>query len=524
MNEVRREQGAGAAADEPLNPTGPNESAEPVQAAVDPRPEPTEAESIEEERRAETEQWIKDQMAGRVAVSEVTAPKAEPEVGEAESDPALRQAQSTEDPAAEDPAEAKSADESADAKSAEESGDAASADEPAVAESGAEPAEAGETAEDQDAEGSAEAEDAAEPEEPPLPAYQRFDVTGTDPDVLAEAAEAARIAIENGECVVLPTDTVYGIGADAFDTDAVQRLLDAKERGRDMPPPVLIGDASLIRALGEDVPELVTPLTEKHWPGALTVIVKARESLRIDLGETRGTIGLRVPDYALTRDLLRQTGPMAVSSANLSGRPSALTCDQAIEYFGNKVAVYLDGGPVASPDGAPSSMVDFSQNDHGELLRSGAISVEVLRETLPEMEDLTAPPEDPEPTEAEAAADAEPTDAAETDAAETDAAETDAAETDAAETDAAPAEAGESTDPEPTDVGPAAEAAAASDESTTSEEPDSSEDIERLIEQHAGEPVPADDAVPADDPVPTDDQDATDDHAAPSPSEASPKT
>ncbi|GAB3756117.1 L-threonylcarbamoyladenylate synthase [Microlunatus parietis] len=481
MNEVR-EQGTGAAADEPLSPPEPNGSAKPAPADAGPRPGPpaTETEPTEEERRAETEQWIKDHMAGRAAVSEVTAPKTDepPEPVEAESDQALRQAEGTEEQAAE----------------------------PAGAVSGAEPDSAlgqaqdteEEPAGDQDAEEPAEDAAEAEPEEPPLPAYQRFDITGSDPAALAEAAEAARIAIENGECVVLPTDTVYGIGADAFDADAVQRLLDAKDRGRDTPPPVLIGDASLIRALADDVPELVGPLTEKHWPGPLTVIVKARDSLRIDLGETRGTIGLRVPDYELTRDLLRQTGPMAVSSANLSGRPPALTCDQAIEYFGNKVSVYLDGGPVASPDGAPSSMVDFSQNDHGELLRAGALSVDVLRETLPELEDLTVPAEEAEAAEAEPA-DAEPTDDN----------PTDAEPTDTEPSDAESMAAGEPVDPEPTDVGPAAEAGTEAKGET--EEPDSSEDIERLIKEHATEPVPADDQ-------------ADDDHVAASPSEATPKT
>src|SRR4051812_12749174 len=97
----------------------------------------------------------------------------------------------------------------------------------------------------------------------PEPAYRRFDCTTGDPVVLAEATEAARTAIENGECIVLPTDTVYGIAADAFSGDAVQRLLDAKLRGRDMPPPVLIAEPSLIRALATDVPDAAKDLVEK---------------------------------------------------------------------------------------------------------------------------------------------------------------------------------------------------------------------------------------------------------------------
>ena len=145
---------------------------------------------------------------------------------------------------------------------------------------------------------------------------------------------------------MLPTDTVYGIGADAFDPDAVQRLLDAKMRGRDMPPPVLIAEASLLRALATEVPEPAKELIERHWPGPLTIICKRQPSLRMDLGDSEGTVALRVPDHALARDILRGTGPMAVSSANLSGRPAAVTCDEALDQLGDQVSVYLDGGPL----------------------------------------------------------------------------------------------------------------------------------------------------------------------------------
>jgi len=223
--------------------------------------------------------------------------------------------------------------------------------------------------------------------EPPV-SYRRFDCTAGDPSHNAEAAEAARRAIEAGECIVLPTDTVYGIGVDAFSAKAVQRLLDAKQRGRDMPPPVLIGESTLIRALAVDVPETAKDLVEKHWPGALTVICRIQPSLRMDLGETEGTIALRVPDHELTREILRRTGPMAVSSANISGRPAALTCDEAIEQLGDSVAVYLDGGPLSDASGAPSTIVDFTRNEDGQVLRRGAISVETLRETAPDLLDV----------------------------------------------------------------------------------------------------------------------------------------
>ncbi|HET9778917.1 MAG TPA: L-threonylcarbamoyladenylate synthase [Propionibacteriaceae bacterium] len=220
--------------------------------------------------------------------------------------------------------------------------------------------------------------------------YRRFDCTGDDPASTVEAYEAAREAITDGECIVLPTDTVYGIGVDAFSAEAVQRLLDAKKRGRDMPPPVLIAEPVLFRTLAVDVPATAQALVDKHWPGALTVICRIQPSLQMDLGDTEGTIALRVPDHELARDILRQTGPMAVSSANISGQPAALTCDEAIEQLGDAVSVYLDGGPLGGAGGAPSTIVDFSRGEDGEVLRRGGISVEKLRETASGLRDLTS--------------------------------------------------------------------------------------------------------------------------------------
>ena len=219
--------------------------------------------------------------------------------------------------------------------------------------------------------------------------YLRYDCTDPADPALGEAAEAARIAVERGKCIVLPTDTVYGIGADAFSPEAVQALLDAKQRGRDMPPPVLIGDASLIRALATDVPDAAHELIAHHWPGPLTVICKIQPSLRMDLGETDGTIALRVPDHEVAREILRRTGPMAVSSANLSGQPAATSCDDAVAQLGSSVSVYLDAGPLPG-SGAPSTIVDFTQSDDGEILRRGALSLEALRALVPDLADLTA--------------------------------------------------------------------------------------------------------------------------------------
>ncbi len=227
------------------------------------------------------------------------------------------------------------------------------------------------------------------------PGYQRFDCTdGSDSAAIAAAAAAARRAVEAGQCIVLPTDTVYGIGADAYNADAVQRLLDAKGRGRDMPPPVLIADPGGIRALTSEVPDQARELVEALWPGALTIICKAHASLRMDLGETRGTVAVRVPDHPLTRELLRQTGPMAVSSANRTGRPAALSCDEAVDQLGDTVGVYLDGGRVHGTGGKPSTIIDFTRSDAGEIVRRGALDLELIRKYLPDVEDLS--PAEPE--------------------------------------------------------------------------------------------------------------------------------
>jgi tRNA threonylcarbamoyl adenosine modification protein (Sua5/YciO/YrdC/YwlC family) len=222
--------------------------------------------------------------------------------------------------------------------------------------------------------------------------YQLFDCADGDSETIAAAVDAAGSAIERGECIVMPTDTVYGIAADAFSPAAVQRLLDAKVRGRDMPPPVLIGEPSLIRALAVEIPQQAKDLVKEHWPGPLTVICRMQPSLRMDLGDTEGTIALRVPDHALARRILRRTGPIAVSSANISGLPPAVSCEQALEQLGANVAVYIDAGPMGGADAMPSTIVDFTQYAGGEILRPGALSIEVIRQTLPDVIDLADPP------------------------------------------------------------------------------------------------------------------------------------
>lgn len=216
----------------------------------------------------------------------------------------------------------------------------------------------------------------------------------TETDEEREAAlDAASQAVRRGRLVVLPTDTVYGVGADAFDPDAVSRLLAAKGRGREMPPPVLVGTKGTLEALATRVPPYVAPLVAEFWPGALTIVCHQQPSLQWDLGETRGTVAIRMPDHDLARALLDRTGPLAVTSANITGQPAAQDADQAIEMLGAAVDVVVDGG--AAPGGVASTIIDAT-GERPRLLRAGAIPVEDLDAVLADLE-LTV---ETEPTDA----------------------------------------------------------------------------------------------------------------------------
>lgn len=206
----------------------------------------------------------------------------------------------------------------------------------------------------------------------------------TETDEEREAAlEAAGQAVRLGRLVVLPTDTVYGVGADAFDPAAVTRLLAAKGRGREMPPPVLVGTKGTLEALATRVPPYVAALVEQFWPGALTLVCHQQPSLQWDLGETRGTVAIRMPDHDLARALLDRTGPLAVSSANISGQPAAVDADEAVAMLGEAVAVVVDAG--AAPGGVASTIIDAT-GPRPRLLRAGAIPVEDLDAALADFE------------------------------------------------------------------------------------------------------------------------------------------
>lgn len=201
----------------------------------------------------------------------------------------------------------------------------------------------------------------------------------SDPEARDQVIEQVAQVVREGKVIVLPTDTVYGVGADAFDKVAVAMVLAAKHRGREMPPPVLVPSTRTVDGLATDVPMYAKILIRQFWPGALTVIVRAQPSLMWDLGETNGTVALRMPDDLLTLQVLSEVGPLAVTSANVTGSPPATTAQEAQEQLGGAVALYLDGGPRT--DSLASTIVDCT-GEEPVVLRHGAITADRLREVL----------------------------------------------------------------------------------------------------------------------------------------------
>lgn len=219
---------------------------------------------------------------------------------------------------------------------------------------------------------------------------QVFDLS--QPEQLLSGMREARMALGRGEVIVLPTDTVYGIAADAFNPDAVAALLAAKERTRQAPPPVLAASVATLQALAEQIPQPVIELFEQFAPGPLTVILPAQSSLQWDLGDTRGTVALRIPDHPLALELLRETGPLAVSSANKHGKPAPATAEAAVEQLSDAVNIFLDAGEVG---GVASTILDATAlcetpPQPARIVRQGALSRELLAEQLG---DLLAPDE-----------------------------------------------------------------------------------------------------------------------------------
>jgi tRNA threonylcarbamoyl adenosine modification protein (Sua5/YciO/YrdC/YwlC family) len=204
----------------------------------------------------------------------------------------------------------------------------------------------------------------------------------SDPVERAEGLDAAADAVKRGELVVFPADASYGVAADAFQPDAIDSLVVAKGRGRDMPVPVLVGSWAGLDGLTLLVQPAVRELVEAFWPGGLTLVVEHAPSLAWDLGDARGTVAVRMPLHPVALELLARTGPLGVASANRTGEPPPLTADEARDQLGYPVSVYLDGGPCGDP--VPSTIVDVS-GDVPRVLRLGAVSLDQLREVVPEL-------------------------------------------------------------------------------------------------------------------------------------------
>lgn len=200
-----------------------------------------------------------------------------------------------------------------------------------------------------------------------------------DPDSRAAGLTAARSALKSGRLAVIPTDTLYGLAADAFDSSAVSALLAAKRRGRDMPVPVLVGSWNTIDGLVFSVRPQARELIRAFWPGALSLVVQQAPSLAWDLGDARGTVMLRMPLHPVALELLREVGPLAVSSANVSGQPPATTVAEAKDQLGDLVGVYLDGGKA---DHAQASTIVDLTSDQPRILREGAVSTAAIAEVL----------------------------------------------------------------------------------------------------------------------------------------------
>ena len=226
----------------------------------------------------------------------------------------------------------------------------------------------------------------------------------SEQEQLLTGMRLARVALGRGELVVLPTDTVYGLAVDAFNNYGVQRLLDAKGRTRQSPPPVLIPGIPTLDALAESVPPEVRALVAAFWPGGLTVILPASPSLDWDLGETGGTVALRMPNNRIALELLSETGPLAVSSANLTGETAARTAAEAERMLGDSVEVYLDGGEVGldyEATGLGSTIVDATGLLEGgelKIVRHGVITEAQIEAVLEKFAVENAPAEEtPEP-------------------------------------------------------------------------------------------------------------------------------
>jgi len=190
-------------------------------------------------------------------------------------------------------------------------------------------------------------------------------LSAQDPLALPRALEILQL----GGLVAFPTDTVYGVGALAFDGAAVESIYAAKDRPVEKAIPVLIGDADDLAKVSAEVPEIALKLAARFWPGPLTLVMPKHPVLPVAVSAAP-TVGVRIPDHPVARALLRLAGPMAVTSANLSGQPSPSTAQEVFAQLGGRIALILDGGKT--PGGVPSTVVDCIGVEP-QVLRAGAI-------------------------------------------------------------------------------------------------------------------------------------------------------
>jgi L-threonylcarbamoyladenylate synthase len=185
--------------------------------------------------------------------------------------------------------------------------------------------------------------------------------------------------LENGGLVAFPTDTVYGVGALAFDGPAVESIYAAKDRPVEKAIPILIADVDdLARVTSPPLPSMAIRLASRFWPGPLTLVVPKLQTLPESVSATE-TVGVRVPDHEVARALLRAVGPMAVTSANISGAQSPVTAEEVYEQLGGRIALIIDGG--RTPGGVPSTLVDCTVPEL-KILREGPLSLEQLRSAI----------------------------------------------------------------------------------------------------------------------------------------------
>jgi L-threonylcarbamoyladenylate synthase len=190
--------------------------------------------------------------------------------------------------------------------------------------------------------------------------------------------EIAAIAIKSGEVVGIPTDTVYGIGLSAFDQVGIQKLFEIKGRDANKAIAILLSDQSQLVEVCSSIPGYAEKLAVAFWPGALTLVVPRNPTLPENLS-ILPTVGVRIPDHNFTRNLIRITGPLAVTSANLTGERSSTNIDEVLEHLNGKVGLIIDGGQTNTR--VSSTVVDCTSPIY-KILRPGMISQEQIQQEL----------------------------------------------------------------------------------------------------------------------------------------------